>query len=219
MAEYYMRDNQKYSFIDDSSDVDVVPRSCYFTGGSGGDPNGLVNTITTAQQLQQQLQQQPNSNSSAMVDARFQMMERINVRNKTTAYREAVSSIYEANPLSDYYFSAENIYEVQSAIRAQVQTKAGQQFQAPPLNIDDAKRVMRDIYLEFAKDVLSNGCVVNEQAQYLNQKVVAHCAPIVYSEAVSYLKFIHDQNYLANPMTLPLQPDRVPKDLEMRPFF
>ena len=210
MAEYYVRNNQTYSFLDDTADI--VPRSCYLSSGigggaGGGDPNGLVNTTSI------------NTNSTELVDARFQMMERINVRNKTTAYREAVSSIYESNPLSDYYFSAENIDSVQRSIQAQVQAKSGKQFQAPPLNIDDAKRVMRDIYLEFAKDVLSNGCIVNDQARYLNDKVVAHCAPIVYSEAVSYLKFIHDQNYLANPMAHPLQPDRVPKDLEMAPFF
>lgn len=220
-AEYFydVRENPRnYSFLAESP---APPASSLLlllsgTGAGGGTgtggapparPNGLVSTASAA-----------GSADFNSVDARFRMAERVNVRNKTTEYREAVCSVYESNATAESFFSAGNIESVQRAIEAQVLAKSGQQFRAP-LNVNDTKRVMRDTYLGCAKDVLSSSDAVAAQVDYLNQKVIAHCVPVVYSEAVSYLKFLNDQNYLVVPLMLPLQPDRVRKDIVMSPQF
>ena len=205
MAEYYVRENQNYStfaLLDSSSSSILQDHQV------SGDP----------------LYPDYNSMSNSMSN-RFQMMERIAVKNKATAYREAVSSIYESNPLSDSFFSKENIESIQASITAQVYERSNKQFSAP-LNINDTKCVMRDIYLECAKDVLSTtpsggggGGGKGGALEYLNKKVLDHCAPVVYSESVAYLKFLSDQNYLPTPLLLPLQPDRSYKDLELAHFF
>ena len=202
---YDVRENPRhYSFLEESP---APPTSSLLLPVSSGPrPNGLVSTARAG------------SADFNSVETRFQMAERVNVRNKTTEYREAVSSIYESNETAESYFSAGNIESVQRAIEEQVLAKSGQQFRAP-LIVNDTKKVMRDTYLGCAKDVLSSTTGVAAQVDYLNQKVIAHCVPVVYSEAVSYLKFLKDQNYLVVPMMLPLQPDRERKDIVMSPQF
>ena len=138
------------------------------------------------------------------------MMERIRVKNSPSAYREAVASIYETNDLSTQFFSQENVAYLQTAVNDEVYRRTQRQFQ-PSLNLMDLKGIMRSLYLEHAKDT--------DQLQYLNQKVLDHCVPIVYNESVAYVKFIRDQNYLPMPLMAPLQPDRIYRDLDMSSTF
>ena len=51
-------------------------------------------------------------------DAVFKMQERLAVKNKATEYREALDGVWETNPLSNVFFSAENIQIIQNGLRA-----------------------------------------------------------------------------------------------------
>ena len=204
MAEYYIRDHQNYSFLEENNNnlSSFIQFNTTTTTTTTAKPNGLVNTYAYEN-----------------VDSRFQMMERIKVKNTATSYRESISSMYESNSLSDLYFDQSNIQQIQDKIQSAVKEKTQESFQ-PFMNINDIKTIMRKHYLEYAKDVLYlEDNSTNQQLQYLNQKVLDHCIPLVYNESLAYVKFIRDQNYIATPIMHPLQPDRVYNDLEYNRFL
>ena len=167
-------------------------------------PNGLVNIFD-------------NEN----VDTRMEMMERIALTNKSTDYREAISSSYEETPLSRLFFLKENIDIIQHALRAGVYEKSNQEYIIAPQNINELKKIMRNIYLQDAKDLLSNKNFwsVTDQISKLNGVVIAYCVDKVYNEAVGYIKYMHDKSFLPIPMNHPKRSDREYKDLEFRDFF
>ena len=53
-------------------------------------------------------------------DVKFQMQEKIAIKNKASEYREALNGVLENTMLSRAYFSAENIQIIQNALRAGV---------------------------------------------------------------------------------------------------
>ena len=53
----------------------------------------------------------------------------------------------------------------------------------------------------------------------LNNIVLDYTVPKVYGEAIGYLKYLEDASRLAVPIELPVQPDRVFKQLEMQPYM
>ena len=81
---------------------------------------------------------------------RFQMQERIAIKNKATEYRDALTGDWEPNVLAQVFFSAGNIQILQNGIRAGVYKKSNGQISVPPQNIDVLKIVMRSTYMQFA---------------------------------------------------------------------
>ena len=161
--------------------------------------NGRVNII-----------QEPPSN------VWFQMQEKIAVKNKATAYREALTGTWENNMLAQVFFSAENIQILQNGIRAGVHKMSNEVFNVPPQNIDSLKIIMRSIYLQYAEHYADN---ITKQVERLNELVLDYCVKSVYGEAVGYLKYCQDQSSLIVPFDRPVPTDREYKQLELRPFF
>ena len=161
--------------------------------------NGRVNII-----------QEPSPN------IRFQMQEKISIKNKATAYREALTGTWENNILATVYFSEGNIQILQNGIRAGVYKKSNGQINVPPQNIDALKIIMRSIYLQYAEHYPDN---ITKQVERLNELVLDYCIKSVYGEAVGYLKYCQDQSSLAQPFDRPVPTDRVYKQLELKPFF
>ena len=60
---------------------------------------------------------------------------------------------------------------------------------------------------------------ITEQVERLNTIVLDYLVPKVYSEAIGYLKYLEDASRLVVPIELPVQPDRVYKQLELQPFM
>jgi|TARA_B110000091_G_C13718614_1_gene433770 hypothetical protein len=150
-------------------------------------------------------------------DARFQMFEKVAIKNKSTEYREPLLGELENTTLSRNYFSAENIQIVQNGLRAGVYKMSGsREIILPPQNIDILKTIMRHMFLEHAQhkpDGIAN------QIERLNKYVLDYVVPKVYSESIGYLKYLEDQSRLVVPLELPRQPDRVYKQLELKPYF
>lgn len=146
----------------------------------------------------------------------FEMQEKINVRNKTSNYREALTGNIEENVLSQVFFSEKNIQIIQNGIRAGVYEKSNQEIVVPPQNIDNLKIIMRSTYLQYAQHYPND---ITGQVEKLNTLVLDYAINDVYNGAVSYLKYIQDQSTLAMPMDRPLQNDRDYKELETKTFM
>lgn len=149
-------------------------------------------------------------------DARFQMQEKYAIRNKATPYNEALTGQIESNPLSQVYFSGENIQIVQNGLRAGVYQMSDKQFVIPQQNIDTLKIVMRVMFMQYAEYDPNN---ITKEVERLNKIVLDYIVPSVYGESVGYLKYLQDQSSLVVPIQLPIQPDRVYKQLELKPWF
>ena len=158
------------------------------------------------------------SNDGEPADVRFLMMEKVAIKNRASEYRCAISSSYEDSPLSTLFFSAGNVEIVQNAIRAGVYEKSKGQFVVAPQNVDEIKTVMRNAYLQNAKDLSpSNG--ITHNISELNRPVVQSCVATVYNESVAYTKYLRDKSFLAVPLNHPLQPDRKYRQLSQPPPF
>jgi hypothetical protein len=147
---------------------------------------------------------------------RFQMQERIAVKNKATSYREALTGTWENNILAQVFFSAENIKILQNGLRAGVYEKSNGQINVPPQNIDSLKIIMRSTYMQYAEHYPNN---IKQQVERLNTIVLDYCVKSVYGEAIGYLKYCQDQSSLVVPFDRPVPTDREYKQLELRPFF
>jgi hypothetical protein len=147
--------------------------------------------------------------------AMFKMHERVNSRNKASQYKDALNGTLEWNVLAQVYFSAENMQIIQNAIRANVYKMSKQTINVPNQNVDSLKIIMREIYLQYAEHYPKD---ITGQVSYLNQLVLDYTVPNVFSEAVSYFKYLHDQSYMAMPLEMPKATDRVYKQLGYRPF-
>jgi hypothetical protein len=147
---------------------------------------------------------------------RFQMQERIAVRNKSTSYCDALTGNWEDNLLSQVFFSKENIQIIQNGLRAGVYEMSKHKFVIPPQNIESLKIVMRSTYLQYAEHEITD---ITKQVERLNHLVLEYCIPSVYNEAIGYLKYCEDQSSLVVPIDLPVQNDRQFQQLEMKSWF
>jgi len=149
-------------------------------------------------------------------DARFQIFEKTVNKQKTTSYHDATLGIWETSSLSQVFFSAANIQIIQNGLRAGVYELSKQKYVIPTQNEDTLKLIMRAIFLQYAK-FLPTG--VTEQVERLNKEVLNFAVPSVYGESQGYLKYLQDQSTLVLPLRLPLQHDRVYKQLQQKPWF
>lgn len=149
-------------------------------------------------------------------DARFQMYERIAAKNKSTPYREALLGDWENNVLAQVFFSAANIDIIQNALRTGVYNLSKQQFVIAPQNVDVLKTIMRTMFIQYAEFYADN---VTKQVERLNKTVLDYAVPNVYGEAVGYMRYLQDQSTLVVPLAQPRRPDRVYKQLELKPWF
>jgi hypothetical protein len=146
----------------------------------------------------------------------FQMQEKIALKNKATAYREALTGTWENNMLAQVFFSAGNIQILQNGIRAGVYKKSEYRFVVAPQNIDTLKVIMRSIYLQYAEHYADN---ITGQVERLNQLVLDYAIPSVFNEAVGYVKYCQDQSSLVVPLERAQQHDREYKQLKLKPWL
>lgn len=147
-------------------------------------------------------------------DLRFQMAEKIGIKNKATEYRDAMVGMQENSILATNYFSEANVQILQNGLRAGVYEMSNRKVVVPPQNIDNLKIIMRSIYLQYAKHSGSDS--VKNQIEKLNRYVLDYAVPSVYNEAQGYLNYMRDQSTLVMPMERPKQIDRDYKHLEWK---
>ena len=151
-------------------------------------------------------------------DARFQMYEKIAIKNKATEYRNPVTGILEDNMLEKVFFSSGNIQILQNGLRAGVYYMSkDKKFILPPQNIDHLKIIMRSMYLQYAEH--REDISVTSQVETLNKLVLDYVVPTLYNEAMGYMKYLEDQSTLVQPLSMPNMVDRDYKTLELKPWF
>jgi len=150
-------------------------------------------------------------------DNRFQMAEKIALKNKSTEYRDPVYGIWECNVLSNAFFSENNVQIIQNGLRAGVYAMSKEQIVVPPQNIDQLKIIMRSIYLQNAQH--SETVAIPTQVDRLNKMVLEYAVSSVYKEAVGYLRYCKDQSSLVVPLDRPTLVDRDYKTLELKPWI
>lgn len=147
-------------------------------------------------------------------NARFQMAEKIGIKNKATEYRDALVGMQESSVLATHYFSEANVQILQNGLRAGVYEMSNRKLVIPPQNIDNLKIIMRSIYLQYAKHSVSES--IRNQIERLNKYVLDYAISTVYNEAQGYLNYMRDQSTLVMPMDRPNQIDRDYKHLEWK---
>jgi len=151
-------------------------------------------------------------------DVRFQMYEKIAVKNKSTEYRDSLHGILEDNTLSRVFFSSGNVQILQNGLRAGVHQMSGQKkIVIPPQNVDNLKIIMRSMYLQYAEH--RQDISITKQVEDLNKIVLDYVVPTLYNETMGYLKYIEDQSTLVQPLEIPKLIDRDFKPLEWKKWF
>jgi hypothetical protein len=146
-------------------------------------------------------------------ELKFAMYDKIAIKNRAVDFRAPIDSNgWEDNPLSDVFFSAQNVQTVQNGLRAGVYEVSQGKFSIPPQNIDQLQIIMRSIYYQYARHSKTDS--VASQVADLNKKVLDYVVPYLFNEAVAYVKYCQDQSSLVVPLDKPKQVDRDFKQLE-----
>ena len=121
--------------------------------------------------------------------------------NQCVTFREPTLGQWDETQLSKAYFSKENIQIIQNGIRLGVYQKSNNQYVVAPQDCDALKIIMRSVFLQHATNQPQN---ISGQIYQLNKIVLDYCIFHVYSEAQSYIKFLHDVSTLAVPLSNPI---------------
>ena len=130
----------------------------------------------------------------------FSMYDKIPA-NQCTTFRNATIGQWDETPLSEAYFSKENIQTIQNGIRMGVYQKSNGQYKIGQQDCDTLKTIMRSIFLQNSANLPYN---IQGQVQQLNQMVLNYAVPAVYGEAQGYIKYLHDASTLVVPLAAPV---------------
>jgi hypothetical protein len=150
-------------------------------------------------------------NTSAL----FKMYDKIPA-NQCMTFRNPTEGLWTQTPLSQAFFSQENIQIIQNGIRAGVYKKSNSQYIIGQQDCDSIKIIMRSVFLQHAANI-SN--VIPQQIKELNKIVLDYCIQQVYSEAQGYMKYVDDASTLVVPMAHPVQVSNTDRQLEFRSWF
>jgi len=150
-------------------------------------------------------------NTSAL----FQMYDKIPA-NQCVTYRNATEGLWDATPLSQAFFSLQNIQILQNGIRAGVYERSNGQYVIGPQDCDSIKIIMRSVFLQHAANQPNN---ISHQIVELNKIVLNYCIQQVYSEAQGYMKYVDDVSTLVVPMSNPVQDSNTDRQLEFKRWF
>lgn len=148
-------------------------------------------------------------------NALFKLYDQIPAHQCAT-YRNATEGLWTESPLSQAYFSEQNIQIIQNGLRAGVYHRSKGKFVIGPQDCDSLKIVMRSVFLQNSKNLPTN---IPGQIQALNQMVLDYCIQQVYSEAIGYVKYIDDVSSLAVPIAHPVMTNNTDRELEFKGWF
>lgn len=130
---------------------------------------------------------------------KFKLYDTIKVKNKTTDYRNALQGSWCNCPLSQTFFSKENIVNIQNLLKQKVFEYSN--YQIGDQNETALKMNMRNIYFEFSKNLPNN---IQEQVNELNEILANKLVPKIISEATAYIKYKRDISTLIVPIDRPI---------------
>ena len=152
---------------------------------------------------------------SPNTSALFQMYDKIPA-NQCVTFRNATEGLWTDTPLSQAYFSEQNIQIIQNGIRAGIYQISNGQYVIGPQDCDSLKIIMRSVYLQHAANQPTN---ISNQILELNKIVLNYCIQQVYSEAQGYIQYINDASTLVVPIAHPVMASQNDRQLELKPWF
>ena len=145
----------------------------------------------------------------------FQMYDKIPA-NQCTTFRNPTEGLWDSTPLSQAFFSQQNIQAIQNGIRAGVYNKSNGQYVISPQDCDSLKIIMRSVFLQHSANKSSH---YQSQIDALNKIVLDYCIQQVYSEAQGYMKYINDVSTLVVPIAHPVMASNNDRQLELKSWF
>jgi hypothetical protein len=145
----------------------------------------------------------------------FQMYDKIPA-NQCATFRNATEGLWSQTPLSQAFFSRENIQIIQNGLRAGVYKISNSQYIIGPQDCDSLKIIMRSVFLQHATNQPNN---ISQQISELNKIVLDYCIQQVYSEAQGYMKYVDDVSTLVVPIAHPIQASNTDRQLEFKSWF
>ena len=150
-------------------------------------------------------------NTSAL----FQMYDKIPA-NQCVTFRNATEGLWNETPLSQAFFSQQNIRIIQNGIRAGVYERSNGQYVIGDQDCDSIKIIMRSVFLQHSANQPNN---IPQQIEQLNKIVLNYCIQQVYSEAQGYMKYVDDVSTLVVPIAHPVQASNTDRQLEFKGWF
>jgi hypothetical protein len=152
---------------------------------------------------------------SPNTSALFEMYDKIPA-NQCVTFRNATGGLWNDTPLSQAFFSRENIQILQNGIRAGVYKLSNGQYLIGPQDCDSLKIVMRSVFLQHSSNLPIN---IPQQISELNKIVLEYCIQQVYSEAQGYMKYVDDVSTLVVPIAHPVQATSNDRTIEFKKWF
>ena len=131
-------------------------------------------------------------------------------------YRDALTGIWQETPLSEEFFSVQNIKFLQDSLIKGVFDRSNRQLQIGQQNCDELKIIMRSIFLQNSNNLLID---ISKQLSTLNQMVLDYAIPQVYNEAIGYLKYIRAASFMHTLPQYPTNSSAKDHTLELKHFF
>jgi hypothetical protein len=150
-------------------------------------------------------------NTSAL----FQMYDKIPA-NQCATFRNATEGLWTSSPLSQSFFSQQNIQILQNGIRAGIYNISNGQYVIGDQDCDSLKIIMRSVFLQYAANIPDN---FQKQISELNKIVLDYCIQQVYGEAQGYMKYINDVSTLVVPIAHPVMASENDRQLEFKSWF
>lgn len=145
----------------------------------------------------------------------FRMYDKIPA-NQCVTFRNATEGLWNETPLSQVFFSRQNIQIIQNGIRAGVYHRSNGQYVIGPQDCDSIKIIMRSVFLQYSANQPTN---ITQQIEQLNKIVLNYCIQQIYSEAQGYMKYIDDASTLVVPIAHPVQASNNDRQLELKSWF
>lgn len=145
----------------------------------------------------------------------FKMYDKIPA-NQCVTFRNPTEGLWNETPLSQAFFSQENIQIIQNGIRSGVYKRSNGQYVIGDQDCDSIKIIMRSVFLQYSANKPSS---IPQQIIELNNIVLNYCVQQVYSEAQGYMKYMDDVSTLVVPIAHPVQASNNDRQLELKSWF
>ena len=120
--------------------------------------------------------------------------------NEKNCYKNSISTLQELNPLSQQYFSQNNVDFIQNLIINRVRIISNNEYNIGKQSDLQLQIIMRSIYLSYSKNLMNN---INKQINVLNNKVVEECIKVIIPNIKQYIGYRKDISTPRHIMTLP----------------
>ena len=115
---------------------------------------------------------------------------------------DALRGNWEKTPVSDAFFTRENVQRIQAAIRKGVYDASGpRKYEISDQSAEELSMIMRAMYLQYSKNSPYN---VQGQISELNEMVVKWSVPRILSEVEAYTYYLKDISHLPVPLPQPI---------------